>query len=109
MGDTSNGLKSNEEIIEELTKDLGSSCIRVDENSVSNDNTTSSTKRSDLSDNFCERLKASGDDDIKCETENAQDTNLPKDFVDEELLKDREVTLSESEKEVHNCLLINIS
>ncbi|XP_076249778.1 tetratricopeptide repeat domain 1 [Calliopsis andreniformis] len=99
MSDTSEGLKSNEEIIEELTKDLENSCIKIDEKCTSNDNNTqSSTESCNLSDDSCERVKESSDDD-KCETQDAKNVNISADLVDEELLKDREVTLSESEKE----------
>ncbi|XP_076179884.1 tetratricopeptide repeat domain 1 [Ptiloglossa arizonensis] len=82
------GLKTNEEIIEELTKDLESSCTRVNEDSVSNDNVKSNAEKNNPS------------NDTECKTQGAQnDKDIPKDFVDEELLKDREFDLSESEKE----------
>ncbi|XP_043250402.1 tetratricopeptide repeat protein 1 [Colletes gigas] len=94
------GLKTNEEIIEELTKDLESSCNREDENSVSNDNNAkSNVKRSNLSNDFCEQVGENSYTDTNPKTQNAEKTDLPSDFVDEELLKDRELGLSESEKE----------
>ena len=37
MDTKSENLKTNEQIIEELTKDLEGSCIKVDENSASKD------------------------------------------------------------------------
>ncbi|XP_076681263.1 tetratricopeptide repeat domain 1 [Andrena cerasifolii] len=94
MIDTSEGLKSDQEVVEELTKDLESWCIRIDESSGSNDNTKSRI-------NSCEPVEPNSDDDndINSKTEGARDANFPKDFVDEESLKDREVTLSESEKQ----------
>lgn len=100
MIDTSEGLKSDKEVVEELTKDLESSCIRIGESSVSNDNTKSRI-------NSCEPVEPDSDDDndINSKTESARDANVPKDFVDEESLKDREVTLSESEKQV--CIYLS--
>ena len=99
MIDTSEGLKSDQEVVEELTKDLESSCIRIGESSVSNDNTKSRI-------DSCESVEPNSDDDndINSKTDSARDANAPKDFVDEESLKDREVTLSESEKQVCICL-----
>ncbi|XP_076625056.1 tetratricopeptide repeat domain 1 [Colletes latitarsis] len=94
------GLKTNEEIIEELTKDLESSCSREDKNTVSNDNNAkSNVKRSNLSNDFCEQVGENSYTDTNPKTQNAEKTDLPSDFVDEELLKDRELGLSESEKE----------
>lgn len=87
-------LKTNEQIIEELTKDLESSCIKVDEKSAPNDDGAKSTLDSG-------NLKDSAPN-VVTETDNGEtepDTNVPKDFVDEDSLKDRELTLSESEKE----------
>lgn len=104
MEDKPGGLKTNEQIIEELTKDLESSCIRVDDDTASNDIVGDSVASGDLSDNYCERVRTNGDNADRCEMEGKGDTNLPKDFVDEDTLKDRELTLSEDEKEVCGCL-----
>lgn len=93
MDGKSESLKTNEQIIEELTKDLESSCIKVDEKSASNDGAGSTLNSGNLKDSDPEVVTESGDDESEC------DTNVPKDFVDEESLKDRELTLSESEKE----------
>ncbi|XP_053984797.1 tetratricopeptide repeat protein 1 [Hylaeus anthracinus] len=94
------GLKTNEEIIEELTRDLESSCRSADETSLSNDNNAkSNVKRSNLPDDFCEQVGENSDNDTKCKIQDTHTTDFPRDFVDEELLKDRELTLSESEKE----------
>ncbi|KAK1130274.1 hypothetical protein K0M31_018412 [Melipona bicolor] len=100
MDDKSEGLKTNEQIIEELTRDLESSCIKVDDDAASNDVVGDSVaKGDDISDNYCECVKTNGDNADRCEMEGKGDTNLPKDFVDEDKLKDRELTLSEDEKE----------
>lgn len=93
MDGKSESLKTNEQIIEELTKDLESSCIKVDEKSASNDDGAESTLNSGSLEDSTRKVTEIGDD----ETE--RDTNVPKDFVDEDSLKDRELTLSESEKE----------
>ncbi|KZC12690.1 PREDICTED: tetratricopeptide repeat protein 1 [Dufourea novaeangliae] len=86
-------LKSNEEIIEELTKDLESSCIRADENSVSGKDSSKLNARNDsLPKETCERVETHIQD-------SQEPPDPPRDFVDEELLKDREIGLSENEKE----------
>lgn len=103
MDTKSESLKTNEQIIEELTKDLESSCIKVDENSASKDcNAESTVNSSNLADDPCKLVTDDSDDDAKHKTTDKHD--VPNDFVDEELLKDREVGLSESEKEV--CILV---
>lgn len=118
MDEKLQGLKTNEQIIEELTKDLESSCIAVNDNhSATNDDTATSTatstatksasiKDSYLSNNshastkHVERREES-DDINKCGEEEEGDTNRAKDCTDEDsCLKDRELTLSEDEKEV---------
>ncbi|XP_017893186.1 tetratricopeptide repeat protein 1 [Ceratina calcarata] len=93
MGDKSEGLKTNEQIIEELTKDLENSCIRAGEND-SPDSTSARTG----DDSSCNRAEKNSDDGNECETDSVCGRSR-KDSVDEESLKDRDLTLSENEKE----------
>ncbi|CAL7939315.1 unnamed protein product [Xylocopa violacea] len=102
MENRSEDLKTNEQIIEELTKDLESSCIRVDENySASNGSTAESkaVKTSNQLDSSSEHVEINSGNNDKRETENEYDANRSTDFIDEDLLKDRELNLSESDKE----------
>lgn len=93
MDSKQENLKSNKEIVDELTKDLENSCIKTDENSIPKDsNANESVEGGSLTDDPWESI---GKDPDK----KADDANLPTDFVDEELLKDRELNLSEEEKE----------
>lgn len=82
--DSSQRLQSNEEVIEELTRDLESSCVRADGDAKSKGDPW------DVVD------KEGGD-------ESAQNTDVPTEDVDEELLKDRDLLLTESEQEVRLC------
>lgn len=91
-------LQSNEEVIEELTRDLESSCIRVDENSTENIPSDANTKTRDIKDGSWDVIDA---EQNESNNDSAQNTDLLED-VDEELLKDREVNLTEAEKEVSN-------
>ncbi|XP_003490923.1 tetratricopeptide repeat protein 1 [Bombus impatiens] len=101
MGDKSENSKMNEQIIEELTKDLESSCIRANNNPASNDNIKDSTEKNGNSSGACsERVGIINDNADECETGAKGDTNFPQDYIDEESLKDRELTLSEDEKEI---------
>lgn len=96
MDDTSKKsqkLQSNEEVIEELTKDLESSCIKVDENS--SDDVLSKTDANSRD--------PTGDSWNVTDEEHNEDNAQSTDFVEdiEEELKDRDLLLTESEKEVH--------
>lgn len=90
--DTLRTLQSNEEIIEELTKDLESSCVddrvgfRVDDSS--DKDTTEGRDQWDIV------------DEERNEDSKAQNTDVPLEDVDEDLLKDRDLLLTESEQEV---------
>lgn len=105
MDDTSTKvLKTNEQIVDELTKDLESSCIRADDNQhvASSENVAKSTVSGVESKNFESDYVGKESDeqhDGKCEADSERDTNLSNDYVDEDALKDRELTLTESEKE----------
>lgn len=93
--DTSRRLQSNEEVIEELTRDLESSSVRVDDNCSSDKNARSKdTIEGDSWDVMDEERNEDG---------NAQNTDVPLEDVDEELLKDRDLLLTESEQEVRIC------
>jgi len=85
--DKSQRLQSNEEVIEELVRDLESSCIRVDDSSDAN-------------------AQAKGDSwDVvnkECNEDSNDNAQSIEEDVDEELLKDRDLLLTESEQEV--CL-----
>ncbi|KAG5317636.1 TTC1 protein, partial [Pseudoatta argentina] len=82
--DKSQRLQSNEEVIEELTKYLESSCIRVDDSSDAN-------------------ARAKGDSwdvvDKECNEDSNDNAQNIEEDVDEELLKDRDLLLTESEQE----------
>lgn len=78
MGDK---IQTNEEIIEELTSDLESCCVKEQAKDVQEDCTG----------------------ELLLEKEENAETveeKLPDDFIDEESLKDRELDLSEEDKEV---------
>jgi len=83
--DKSQRLQSNEEVIEELTKDLESSCIRVD-----NSSDTNARAKGDPWDIVNKECKEDSNDNVQ---------NIEED-VNEELLKDRDLLLTESEQEV---------
>ncbi|XP_033332746.2 tetratricopeptide repeat domain 1 [Megalopta genalis] len=101
---TETGLKSNEEIIEELTKDLESSCLQADENCTSTEPTSA---KSDASNGdaptevgaHVEETNVKNEDSCKSQAQPSESADSPIDFVDEELLKDREIGLTEDEKE----------
>ncbi|OAD60236.1 Tetratricopeptide repeat protein 1 [Eufriesea mexicana] len=114
MDDKFQGLKTNEQIIEELTKDLESSCIAVNDNhSASKDDiaTNIPTKSASIKDSYhsdnrhtstkhVEHTEESSADN-KCGKDDEHDTSRPKDRMDEDsCLKDRELTLSEDEKKI---------
>ncbi|GAB1860114.1 Tetratricopeptide repeat protein 1 [Camponotus japonicus] len=84
--DGSKGLQSNEEVIEELTRDLKSSYIKVDEDAEAKNTTDDSWDVLD---------KEQGND-------SAQDAE-PSDDAIEDLLKDRDLSLSEAEQEELKC------
>lgn len=88
--DSAQRVQSNEEVIEELTRDLEGSCVREDRPS---DKKARSKDAGDSWDVVDEERDGSNDD-------NAQDTDQPAEDVDEVLLKDRDLLLSESELEV---------
>lgn len=85
-------LQSNEEVIEELTKDLENSCIRADGDGSSTARSNDARLDGDSWDVNKERNE---------DSDNAQDTE-PSEDVDEELLKDRDLLLTESEQEVRS-------
>ncbi|XP_015594924.1 tetratricopeptide repeat protein 1 [Cephus cinctus] len=83
---------TNEEVIDELTKDLKDSCIRDSSKGLSEENENKCAVSDDPWDNIGKELGDEAQDDSKaCLTE------LPEDFVDEEALKDREVNLNEDD------------
>lgn len=90
--DGSRRLQSNEEVIEELTRDLESSCVRADGDVKS---------KGDPWDVVDKERKEGGDD-------NAQNTDVPSEDVDEVLLKDRDLLLTESEQEALKCEAENL-
>ena len=61
-------------------------------------NAKSIVNSSNLADDPCKLVTDDSDNDVEHKTTDKHD--VPNDFVDEELLKDREVGLSESEKEL---------
>lgn len=87
--DKSGRLQSNEEVIEELTRDLESSCIKENE----------STKSRNVEDDSWNILDKEHNED---EDNDAQNID-PSEDVDEELLKDRDLLLTEADQEVYVC------
>lgn len=85
MDDKSRDLKTNEQIIEELMKNLKSTSMRADDDAASSNDVVGDS------------IPKNGDNADRCEMEGKGDTNLPN---DEDTLKDKELTLSEDEKEV---------
>lgn len=85
-----NGIPSNEEIIEELTKDLKSSAIKND--SCDDDNVSRRIGESD------------SDDDTRIDE--AAETK-DEDYIDDNLLKERDEQLSDEKKRVNTFLLDN--
>lgn len=78
-----NGIPSNEEVIDELTKDLRSSTIKTD--SCADDDTS----------------HFSGASDSEAETPLNEETEIrDEDYIDDKLLKERDEKLSEQEKRV---------
>ncbi|XP_029157109.1 tetratricopeptide repeat protein 1 [Nylanderia fulva] len=92
--DKSGRLQSNEEVIEELTRDLESSCINA------NESTKSRNVESDSWDILDKEHNEGEDDD-------AQNTD-PSEDVDEDLLKDRDLLLTEAEQESMKCEAENL-
>ncbi|KAG7190652.1 hypothetical protein KM043_006734 [Ampulex compressa] len=95
-------VQSNEEVVEELVKDLESSCV-VDKDGLSKaEDTDSDVRKSISTDDPWEPVGGErGDnegDDAKGSI-NEEEKNRSDDFVDEEALKEREERLSEAEKE----------
>lgn len=90
-----NRVSLNAEVIEELTKDLENSCIKVDEDSMVNVSSDMNMETTNVADKW-DIVDAQRTNN---ESNNAQNTDLLED-VDEELLKDREINLTEAEKEV---------
>lgn len=99
--DESQKLQSNEEVIEELTRDLESSCVRADGDRGTDGSSDARSKGAidgdswDVVDKECNE---DGDD-------NAQSTE---EDVDEVLLKDRDLLLTESELEALRCEAENL-
>lgn len=100
MDEKSERLKTNEEIIEELTKDLESSCIKENDNYTTSNDNIQESKNGNLSNDCNERIKRNSNNDDNWETKCKGDANHGKDNMDEEILKEREQNLSEEEKEV---------
>ncbi|XP_008545805.1 tetratricopeptide repeat protein 1 [Microplitis demolitor] len=89
MDKDKDSIPSNEAIIDELTKDLETSCIRAEENDKSNQGAGLDNTESNL-----------GSKDHDSDSEDKCGAKPPeKDFVDEERLKDREIDLTDEEKE----------
>lgn len=91
--------QSNKDIIDDLTRDLETSCIKKEENTgPPDDNADSEDRKSALGDVYEDAI-GEPDNTAKSSSSAEDATKLPDDFIDEVLLKDREVNLSESEKE----------
>lgn len=95
--DKSERLQSNEEVIEELTKDLESSCVREGGDQKEDGSSVTRSKDARLDGDSWDVLDKERNEDSD---DNAQNTE-PLEDVDEVLLKDRDLSLTESEQEVH--------
>lgn len=96
MDKDKDSIPSNEAIIDELTKDLETSCIRAEENDKSNQGAGLDNTESNL-----------GSKDHDSDSEDKCGAKPPeKDFVDEERLKDREIDLTDEEKEVISFFVV---
>ncbi|KAI4485428.1 PREDICTED: tetratricopeptide repeat protein 1 [Polistes canadensis] len=94
-------IKTNEEIIEELTRDLESSInVDDDENSITKETRYQSSERnkSSLSEESNKDLNNHGDSNGNEKDDNADSKKTNADNIDEEFLKKREENLSETEK-----------
>jgi hypothetical protein len=98
-------IPSNEEVINELTKDLHSACINAAEKDSSIDNECN-RRKSDQS--ACNVGTSEEEDETKVtsgcsgkESENESHVR-DEDFIDEEAMKDQENTYTEEDKEVFN-------
>jgi hypothetical protein len=98
-------IPSNEEVINELTKDLDSANIKAAEESCSNDNEYEPRKLDQEGSNVENSVEedinkfAAGDSD---ESENEKHVKVEDDLIDEDALKDLETTYSVEDKEVLN-------
>ncbi|XP_032675597.1 tetratricopeptide repeat protein 1 [Odontomachus brunneus] len=98
MGDTnkhSQKLQSNEEVIKEITKDLENSCLNSDKNTAENITSNLDTNNTNVTADSWDITDKEHDGS---NSNNTQNTDVLED-VDEELLKDREINLTETEKE----------
>lgn len=109
MDDTnkqSQKLQSNEEVIEELTRDLESSCLNSDKNTAQNITSNLDTNNTNV---IADSWDITGKEHDGSNSNNAQSTDALED-VDEELLRDREINLTEAEKEVcivkYFCIIV---
>lgn len=94
-------IKTNEEIIEELTKDLESSInVDDDENSITKETRYQSSERnqSSLSEESNKDLNNRDDSNGNKKNDDADSKKTNADNIDEEFLKKREENLSETEK-----------
>lgn len=87
---------SNEEIIENLTKGLGKTCIKSETDGSS---PGSSHQKLDDDGNSVENNCFSSDDEVEVEKPTSP-VEKDEDFIDEDSLKDRDAQLSSEEKEV---------
>ncbi|KAL2741647.1 tetratricopeptide repeat protein 1 [Vespula maculifrons] len=94
-------VKTNEEIIEELTKDLENSCMKEDENSMAKEFQYQSSERNknNLSQESLKDVINNDDPDSNEKNDDADSKKAAGDSIDEEFLKEREKNLSEAEKE----------
>ncbi|XP_020289762.1 tetratricopeptide repeat protein 1 [Pseudomyrmex gracilis] len=101
MNDTNNKaqVQSNEEVVEELTRDLKSSCIEPNENSSTNVPSSDARSR-DAADDDSWNIP---DEEHTAESNNENAQNTDPEEVIENLLKDRDSSLTECEKETLKC------
>ncbi|XP_051176539.1 tetratricopeptide repeat protein 1 [Leptopilina boulardi] len=93
-------MQTNEEIIEELTKDFKSSCVKEDKTkSVEQENSETKSSKDDPWENIGKNPEEEEEDKKNEKVDTAQDL-IEEDLSDEEELKDRDLNLSENDKEL---------
>ncbi|XP_066601215.1 tetratricopeptide repeat protein 1 [Prorops nasuta] len=99
MGDDSKTVQSNEEIIEDLTRELVNSCAKLDEDATSVDNSMSNNDQTQTSDSSENILKLHNKTKESVVLFKMADSSTVDETKLLEVLKERELTLSEKEKD----------
>lgn len=98
----SNSIQSNEELLHELTKDLAEH-VNIDSSTSNNEEGTSKVNTNDSQNTNNTEIP----EDFEESDAEDQKNLIPDDYVDEEKLKDLELTLSEEEKIVQHKMALD--